>query len=97
MIVFNGRQRSHGFHGIEGQLSMTRGTGVLQGIQLSTAEWLRKLYPGRRRDEIKKHGYDCVVGPGELLFVPDRWLHMVLNLGDTLAVVSERSEPSEPN
>ena len=40
-------------------------------------------------DEIRAHGHDCVQRAGELMFVPNRWLHMVVNIGDTVAVISE--------
>jgi hypothetical protein len=29
---------------------------------------------------------ECVQRPGEVLFVPDRWAHMTLNLGETVAI-----------
>jgi len=43
-----------------------------------------------RMDEIRNHGHDCIQRVGELLYVPRGWAHMVVNIGDTIAVVSER-------
>ena len=68
---------------------MTR--DVNRPIQLSTPDWIRKLYPkDDRMDEIRNHGHDCVQRAGDLLYVPKGWAHMVINIGDTVAVVSER-------
>ncbi|KAL7553679.1 hypothetical protein ACHAWF_016998 [Thalassiosira exigua] len=53
-------------------------------------EWIRRLYPepGRKR-EIRAHGHDCIQRAGEMMFVPHRWMHMVVNIGDTVSVISE--------
>lgn len=60
-------------------------------VQLTGANWIRKLYPMKERlDEIRQHGHDCVQREGELLYVPRGWAHMVVNIGDTVAIVSER-------
>ena len=68
---------------------MTR--DVNRPIQLTTPDWIRKLYnKDDRKYEIRNFGHDCVQRPGELLFVPKGWGHMVINIGDTVAVVSER-------
>ena len=49
-----------------------------------------RLYPEpERRRGIREHGHDCIQRPGELMFVPRRWIHMVMNIGDTVSVVSE--------
>ena len=49
-----------------------------------------RLYPEpERRRGIREHGHDCIQRPGELMFVPRRWIHMVVNIGDTVPVVSE--------
>lgn len=60
-------------------------------IQLTTPEWIRKLYHmNERMYEIRNHGHDCVQRAGEMIYVPKGWAHMVINIGDTVAVVSER-------
>eukprot|EP00571_Detonula_confervacea_P002185 CAMPEP_0172326870 /NCGR_PEP_ID=MMETSP1058-20130122/57864_1 /TAXON_ID=83371 /ORGANISM="Detonula confervacea, Strain CCMP 353" /LENGTH=331 /DNA_ID=CAMNT_0013043765 /DNA_START=102 /DNA_END=1097 /DNA_ORIENTATION=- len=60
-------------------------------IQLTTSEWIRKLYHmDERMDEIRNYGHDCVQRAGEMIYVPRGWAHMVINIGDTVAIVSER-------
>mmetsp|Transcript_23489 Transcript_23489/g.38736 ORF Transcript_23489/g.38736 Transcript_23489/m.38736 type:complete len:360 (-) Transcript_23489:128-1207(-) len=69
--------------------TMTR--DVRNPIQLDTANWIRKLYnKDDRKYEIRNYGHDCVQRAGEMMYVPRGWAHMVLNIGDTVAVVSER-------
>ena len=54
------------------------------------AEWIRRLYPEPEREyEIRNHGHDCIQHAGQMMFVPHRWMHMVVNIGDTVSVVSE--------
>ncbi len=68
---------------------MTR--DVNNPIQLNTPDWIRHLYhKDERLDEIRNYGHDCVQRAGELIYVPRGWAHMVINIGDTVAVVSER-------
>jgi len=68
---------------------MTR--DVNNPIQLTSANWIRKLYHmDERMYEIRNYGHDCVQRAGEMLYVPRGWAHMVVNIGDTVAVVSER-------
>jgi len=60
-------------------------------IQLSTPNWFRELYnKNERQEEIRNYGHDCVQRAGEMLYVPRGWAHMVINIGDSVAVVSER-------
>ena len=48
---------------------MTR--DINKPIQLTTPEWIRQLYgKDERMEEIRRHGHDCVQGPGEMLYVP---------------------------
>jgi len=42
-----------------------------------------------RVQEIKTNGHDCIQYAGEMMFIPDSVAHMVVNIGDTVAVVSE--------
>ena len=54
------------------------------------AEWIRRLYPEpERKYEIRTYGHDCIQHEGEMMFVPHRWMHMVVNIGDTVSVISE--------
>jgi len=68
---------------------MTR--DIVNPIQLSSPDWIRQLYPMEERQrEIRSYGHDCIQRAGDLLYVPRGWAHMVVNIGDTVAVVSER-------
>mmetsp|Transcript_9213 Transcript_9213/g.19905 ORF Transcript_9213/g.19905 Transcript_9213/m.19905 type:complete len:423 (+) Transcript_9213:136-1404(+) len=54
------------------------------------AEWIRRLYPEPDRErEIREFGHDCIQRKGDMMFVPHRWMHMVVNIGDTVSVISE--------
>ena len=69
--------------------AMTR--DIRNPIQLDSGNWIRTLYPkDDRLYEIRNYGHDCVQRAGEMMYVPRGWAHMVLNIGDTVAVVSER-------
>lgn len=60
------------------------------GTHVTGAEWIQRLYPEpERRAEIRNHGHDCIQREGDLMFVPHRWMHMVVNIGDTVSVISE--------
>ena len=53
-------------------------------------EWIRTLHKHQFRvDEIKAHGHDCIQHAGDMMFIPDGCKHMVVNIGNTVAVVSE--------
>lgn len=68
---------------------MTR--DVYNPIQPSTSQWIRTLYhKDERLEEIRNYGHDCIQRAGDMIYVPKGWAHMVVNIGDTVAVVSER-------
>jgi hypothetical protein len=57
---------------------------------LPTAEWIRQLYPDPwRTNEIRTWGMDCIQHAGTMMYVPKGWMHMVVNIGDTVSVISE--------
>lgn len=59
-------------------------------VLLSTPDWIRTLYPHpERQAELRAHGHDCIQRAGEMMFVPFRWLHAVVNIGDTVSIISE--------
>ena len=56
-------------------------------IQWLTNEYYEALNQGRRP-------WECVQYPGDLIFVPSTWWHMVLNLDDTFAVTQNFCDSS---
>jgi len=57
---------------------------------LPSHEWIRQLLPDPWRvEELRSHGMDCVQHAGTMMFVPRGWMHMVVNIGDTVSVISE--------
>ena len=59
-------------------------------VLLSTPDWIRQLYPHpERKAELRGYGHDCIQRAGEMMFVPKRWLHAVVNIGDTVSIISE--------
>ena len=57
---------------------------------LPTSEWIRQLYPDPwRQNEIRNWGMDCIQHAGMMMYVPKGWMHMVVNIGDTVSVISE--------
>ena len=60
-------------------------------LLLPSYEWIRQLYPvPERKAEIRAHGHDCIQQAGDLMYVPKQWLHQVVNIGDTVSVISEK-------
>ena len=58
------------------------------GVIANSSEWMRQLYPDPyRNSEIRRYGYDCIQHAGDMMFVPKEWLHMVVNIGDTVGLV----------
>ncbi|KAL3817728.1 hypothetical protein ACHAXA_002488 [Cyclostephanos tholiformis] len=56
-----------------------------------TPDWIRRLYPDPwRTDVVRRHGMDCIQHAGTMMFVPRGWMHMVVNIGDTVSVISEQ-------
>jgi hypothetical protein len=57
---------------------------------LPSSEWIRQLLPDPwRQEELREHGMDCIQHAGTMMFVPRGWMHMVVNIGDTVSVISE--------
>ena len=48
-----------------------------------SVQWLQRVHPNLTRRELP---YDCTIEPGDLLYVPNNFIHGVLNLGETVAV-----------
>ena len=75
-------------HNVTRQRRMVR--DVVTHEHLAGHEWIKQLYPDpERMEEIRAHGHDCIQHAGELMYVPERWMHMIVNLGDTVSVISE--------
>lgn len=68
---------------------------------LPVSQWMEKIYPQLLKypkapisastvaNEEPGEGYrplECRQYPGDVLFLPSRWSHMTLNLGETIAI-----------
>lgn len=69
---------------------MTSSDGAEATMPLSTGEWLLAFWPFHRQalknKEILKRPLECILNPGELIFVPHNWWHMVINLDESIAL-----------
>jgi hypothetical protein len=63
----------------------------MQGLPIR--DWLSDFYPGLMTlpEGNLARPLECVQLEGELLYVPEGWYHATVNLGDTVAVASQRS------
>ncbi|TMS38301.1 hypothetical protein L596_005059 [Steinernema carpocapsae] len=48
--------------------------------------WFLNVYPKLHLETNKVPFYECVQHPGEIMFVPSGWWHVVINLDNTIAV-----------
>lgn len=59
-------------------------------VPLSTGEWLLSFWRdhlrARKDPNPARRPLECVVNPGEIMFVPHNWWHMVVNLDDCIAI-----------
>ena len=56
----------------------------------STVDWLRERYADPAfQEQWWRHGKECVVAPGEVLYIPRLWPHAVANVGETAAFVGQ--------
>jgi ribosomal protein L16 Arg81 hydroxylase len=51
---------------------------------VSIFEWFTNYYDQLQDWSVKAH--ECVVHPGEVIFVPSGWWHIVLNLDECFAI-----------
>ena len=49
----------------------------------STLQWLYEVYPTVKKAE---NLIECVLKPGEVLYIPDWWWHATLNIGETVFI-----------
>jgi len=76
-------------HNITRLKRMTR--DIENPVQPTGPQWIKTLYhKNERMEEIRNYGHDCIQHAGDMIYVPDQWAHMVVNIGDTVAIVSER-------
>ena len=85
-ILYDGARFEHNITRLK---RMTR--DVVNPVQPTGPLWIKTLYhKNERMEEIRTYGHDCIQHAGDMIYVPDQWAHMVVNIGDTVAIVSER-------
>ena len=64
--------------------------------ELPIRDWLLEFYPGLMTlaEGSAARPLECIQREGELLYVPEGWYHATVNLGDTVAVASQRLHQS---
>ena len=50
-------------------------------VNATSTQWLERVYPNLTRPE---RPYECVIGPGDLLYFPSDWYHAIVNQGVTV-------------
>mmetsp|Transcript_127761 Transcript_127761/g.361633 ORF Transcript_127761/g.361633 Transcript_127761/m.361633 type:complete len:357 (+) Transcript_127761:53-1123(+) len=58
------------------------------------AYWFMDVYPGLKRNEASLGMVECIQNPGDTIFVPAGWWHIVLNLDTTVAVTMNHMLPA---
>lgn len=61
------------------------------GGDWALSEWLRLVYPTLDGNAAP---LECIIGPGDALYVPENWYHAVVNLADSVAVSIQKSTPA---
>eukprot|EP01050_Picozoa_sp_SAG11_P006318 SAG11_NODE_485_length_9035_cov_16.221352_9_plen_264_part_00 len=66
------------------------------GVDREAVSWFREILPRLIRDHpsVASSRYDFVQRPGETVFVPGNWWHVVLNLDTTVAVTQNFASAS---
>ena len=54
--------------------------------------WYRDSYASLSAEQLP---LECMQFPGEVLYVPEDWYHATINVGETVAVVGQASQPAE--
>ena len=56
----------------------------------SSLRWLHFTYPTLFGQEASARGWhppiECTCNPGEIIWIPDRWYHSTLNIGETIFI-----------
>ena len=85
--LFAGRKRWFVFDSGDREMPRSLVMRSKQGVPYTMSEWIELVYP---REELqakwKLRGWECTQEPGDLLYVPNNFIHGVLNLGETVAV-----------
>lgn len=55
-------------------------------IFLSNSNCLFRIHSEYKEISEDKRGFECVVNPGETLYIPDWWWHATLNIGETVFI-----------
>jgi histone arginine demethylase JMJD6 len=62
------------------------------GSRHPPANWWKDLYPEKRK---LKGAVECIQGPGEIIYVPGGWWHIVINLDVTFCVTQNFVSPNK--
>jgi hypothetical protein len=57
----------------------------------SAAQWIWKVLPSL---PLSQRPLQCMQEAGEVMYVPESWLHAVINVGDTVSVAGQSWKPS---
>lgn len=78
-----------------GVMSSKDGADVL--VPVCTAEWLLSFWryhlEARKNPDIRKRPLEAIVNPGEMMFVPRNWWHMVVNIDEGPGKTAGDSKP----
>lgn len=70
--------------------------GAEVAVPVSVGEWLLSFWPEHLAQRKAAGALECVVGPGDCVFVPHGWWHMVINV-DELSVAITQNYVSTSN
>lgn len=75
-------------------IQVCKGTGRVEQND-SVIAWFLHYYDKIHQDPLlRRHVKECLCNPGDTLFIPDGWWHLILNLEETVAITQNYVSPS---